>query len=505
MSAQGETRQRRGTLSTVRTAVARCLGVDARALAAFRVALGALLLADLALRARNLTAFYTDAGVLPRSLLAKQYPAFASISVHTLSGAAWVQGVLFAVAVLAALAVLVGYRTKLAVVVSWVLLLSLHARNPLVLNAGDSVLRRLLFWGMFLPMGARWSVDAGGGERDQSVRGRVVSVASAALLVQVVLVYAVNAVLKLRGELWRNGTAVQYVFSLDQFTILLGDAVAQYPAVLSALAHLWLAMLVASPLLLVLRGWWRAAFAGLFAGAHLGMLLTMRLGLFPLISMAALLPFLPAVVWDELAARVPTTVQRTLARARQNLARQLPATGVRFPGDGRVRRTVSRWKRRVVPALAACFLVVALAWTALSVGVVAAPDGVESVADPEERRWDMFAPEPLGVDGWLVVPGEVESGATVDAFHGGEVQWEKPSDVAASYPSARWRKYVVDLWRSDDDALQSAFAGYLCERWDATHEDDLVRVSPHYVAQETRLDGPEPTRRVELGARACTP
>jgi len=46
-------------------ALRRRIRIDVRALAAFRVALGVVLLVDLALRARNLTAFYTDAGVLP--------------------------------------------------------------------------------------------------------------------------------------------------------------------------------------------------------------------------------------------------------------------------------------------------------------------------------------------------------------------------------------------------------------------------------------------------------
>ena len=506
---------RHGVTRRLRAALARRLGVDARALAAFRAALGALLLVDLLLRARNLTAFYTDSGVLPRSLLYEQHPAFAGVSLHALSGAAWAQVVLFSVAALAAVALLLGYRTRLATVLSWALLVSLHARNPLVLNAGDSVLRRLLFWGMFLPLGARWSVDAA--QRDDAravasqTHGRVVGVASAALLAQAVLVYAVNAVLKLRGELWRNGTAVQYVFSLDQFTVLLGDALAQYPAVLSVLGHLWLGLLVASPFLLVLTGWWRAVFAGLFVGAHAGMLLTMRLGLFPLISVAALLVFLPAVVWDGLAAQTPVAVQRALARTRDWLAGALPAAAVQGGEARAVQAVLGRWRRRAAPALAALFLVVVLVWTAMSVGLVAAPDGVASVADPEERRWDMFAPEPLQTDGWLVAPGDVAAngsgarGARVDAFHGGAVEWDKPSDVAASYPTARWRKYLVDLWRSDDDALQHAFADYLCERWNANHEGDLVRVAPHYVAQETRLDGPEPTRRVELVEHACGP
>ncbi|WP_232688766.1 HTTM domain-containing protein [Halobacterium zhouii] len=509
------TRLRRG-LPAVRAALARRVSVDARALAAFRVGVGALLLADLALRARNLTAFYTDAGVLPRPLLAEQYPAFAAFSLHALSGAAWFQVVLFAVAGVAALCLLVGYRTRLATVVSLVLLASLHARNPLVLNAGDSLLRRLLLWGAFLPLGARWSVDAAGASRRSSVRDHVASVASAALLVQVVLVYVVNAVLKLRGDAWLSGDAVRVVFALDQFTVFLGDALAQYPALLEMASHVWLTMLVASPLLIVLAGRRRAVFAGLFASVHLGMLLTMQLGLFPLISVVALVPFLPPVVWNELAACVPERPQNALSRTRNRLAGALPfaprrpTASARIDTSGGLRAAVGRWRARVTPAVAAVFLAFVLVWTAMSVGLVATPDSVASTVDPEERRWDMFAPEPLNVDGWYVVPGELASseGARserVDAFHGGAVRWTKPPDVAATYPTARWRKYLVDLWRSDDVALQHAFADYLCTEWSANHESTLVRVAPHYVTERVRLGAPDPTERIRLVEHACAP
>jgi hypothetical protein len=486
--------------------VARRFGIDARALAAFRVALGALLLADLLLRARSFTAFYTDTGVLPRSLLAERAPLYAEYSVHALSGAAWVQGVLFAVAGLAALAVLVGYRTKLATVVSLVLLVSLHARNPFVLNGGDLLFRQLLFWSVFLPLGARWSVDAhrrrdessGHGENVASASNRVpgseqvVGVATAALLVQVVLVYAVNGILKLRGESWVEGTAIRVVFSLDQFTVLLGDTVAQYPGLLEALAHLWLGMLVAAPLLLALTGWARAAFAGLFVGAHAGMLLTMQLGLFPLISTAAFLPFLPAALWD----RVPVP-SHSLA---ERLDDALPAFEERLLPE-----EVHEWTGRVVPPALACLLVFVLLWNAATLGFVAVPDSVnpDPANERPSHRWNMFAPEPLSVDGWFVAPGETESGERVDAYSQSSFTWDRPSDLDETFPSARWRKYITTLWRDDGDTLNRGFAGYLCERWNATHDDGLRNVSLYYVTEETRFGEPEPTERVNLSSHSC--
>ncbi|WP_435154009.1 hypothetical protein [Haladaptatus sp. DFWS20] len=126
-----------------RTALARRIGIDARALAAFRICLGFLLLIDLLLRSRNLVVSYTNAGVLPRSVLEAQYPSMSQLSIHTLSGAVWFQVVQFIIAGLFAVSLLLGYRTRLSTVVSFVLLVSLQFRNPTLLNSGGSLLWRL--------------------------------------------------------------------------------------------------------------------------------------------------------------------------------------------------------------------------------------------------------------------------------------------------------------------------------------------------------------------------
>lgn len=485
-----------------RAAVARRVGIDVRALAALRISLGVLLLVDLLLRSRNLVAFYTDAGTLPRSLLAARYPTFAEVSLHALSGDAWFQGMLFVVAGVVAVALLFGYRTKTTLLLSWLLLVSLHARNPYVLNAGDSLLRRLLFWGLFLPLGGRWSVDTLRREGvDRVSNARVATVASSALLVQVVLVYATNALIKLQGDVWLNGTAILQAFSLEQMTVFMGDVLANYPTLLRAFGELWLVMVLASPLLVLLVGRARGAFASLFVGMHLGMLTTMKLGIFPLVSVAALLPFLHSAAWETVESRLVAPLRRRsrVARAVRRVDSLLPTLGSL---TGAARR--STLTDRVVPAVVTLLLVLVLVWNAASVGFVDTPEAVESNVDPGQLRWNMFAPAPMNVDGWFVVPGRLESGERVDAFRRSSVDWDKPAEVDRTYPSARWRKYLQDVRWSGDTALRRGFAGYLCHRWNSHHEDDVVRLTVGYVQQPTRLDGPEPTERVELFDYNCS-
>ncbi|WP_192498383.1 HTTM domain-containing protein [Halorussus halophilus] len=482
----------------LRSALARRFGIDTRALAAYRIALGLLLIIDLLLRSRDLRAHYTDFGVLPRTALSQH---LQNLSVHAISGEAWVQALLFVLAGLVAAALTVGYRTRLATLVSALLLVSLHARNPLVLNGGDLLLRRLLFWSILLPLGERWSVDAlrAVEDGDDEPRARVSNAATAILLLQVLAVYATNAVVKLRGDLWVNGEAIRYVFSLGQFTVFLGDYLANYPQLLELFDRIWLGLLVSSFLLIALTGWARAAYASLFVGMHFGMLLTMRLGLFPLISIASILPFMPPVFWDALESHAPDGLRRRLAAGRDRLNGMLPDLRGRGPN---VPPALWQWKGRFASVVTTGLLVGLLLWNSVALGYVDAPGGEDAVVNPVEHRWDMFAPSPPRTDGWYVVPGQLESGERVDAFDREPVSWDQPDDISAEYPNARWRKYLTNLrWR--DSQQHDRFAGYLCRRWNSNHDDDLESVTVYFMAQPTRLDGPEPIRKEKLGNWSC--
>lgn len=494
----------------VRRRLANHLAVDARALAALRVGLGCLLLADLLGRARDIRAFYTDAGVLPRAAHAALVSEWF-LSVHLLSGERWFQVLLFVVAGAAALALTVGYRTRAATAVSWLLLVSLHSRTPVVLNGGDVLLRMVLLWAVFLPLGGRWAVDArrrGENGAAGATRERVVSLASAGLLLQVVTMYTVNAALKLSGDRWVEGTAIRYVFSLEQFTTPVGELLAAHPELLVAVDRVWLALVTGSVLLVLLRGWPRAALVGAFVGGHLSMYLTMRLGLFPLVACVSLVAFLPPAVWD----RIEATVDRADARPGRLLAladRLLPRLP-RFPPPGRVREALAALAvvcvvvlavlGNVQPATTVRDRVPDAAGPALDLAVDARPAVHAARTD---QYWTMFAPEPMRTDGWYVVPARLENGSRADALHGGPVRWAKPDDVTASYPNARWRKYLVNLWRPGFAPYRDHLADYLCRRWNATHETEMVALDIYYVEQPGRLSGPEPTNPVLLEEHRC--
>lgn len=451
------------------TALRRRVAIDLRALAAFRIALGVLLLVNLLMRARYLGVFYTDDGAFPRSTLLATHTG--GNQVVTYLPDPWGPILLFPVAGVFALALLVGYRTRVATAASLVLLVLLHLRNPLVLNSGDRLLRSLLIWALFLPLDRRWAIDA----RRYDTRGTVSSVATAAVLVQVALVYVINATYKVDGQLWRSGEAVAHVFQADQLTYLLGDLLAEFPALLVAATYLWMAMLVVSPLLLVATGRLRMLLASLFVTMHAGMLVSMPIGLFPLISITGLILFYPPPAWDAAGNVFEETVGVDRLRA---WTARIEAT---VPPSGRV---WARWPRvaeagRWVAAELPAVLLVTVLLSAGSITTGAdLPEPVEQGIDTAnlQQRWQMFAPHPTSTTRWMAFPANTTAGTSVDAFYGGPPDLDRPANVDGTYPSNRWRKFFQSVREDSDGAYRRSFAAYLCAQWDREHATDLTRV-----------------------------
>lgn len=289
--------------------LSRLFGIDLRSLALFRVCLGVIVLLDLCSRARYLTAHYTDRGVMPRDALYVYLLAPAQWTFHVFSGSAAWQIFLFVLAGLFAVGMIFGYRTRWMVFFTWVFAISLQYRNPMINNSGDQLLRLLLFWSMFLPLGAKFSIDAAVNPDPERLPRRVFNVASFALLMQVCIVYWFTAALKSHPIWIADFSAVYYALSIEQFVTPLGKLIYPYPALMQGLTILTLYLEIIGPAMVFLPVWTARVRVGvilLFLALHLGFGLSMRLGFFPWISAASWLVFLPSEFWDALFARLRT-------------------------------------------------------------------------------------------------------------------------------------------------------------------------------------------------------
>jgi hypothetical protein len=425
-------------------------GIDLRSLALFRVGLALLLLADLALRAGDLEAFYSDFGILPRAAHGPLVGVHENLwSLHLVTGSVAGQALLFALAAACATALLVGWRTRTFAILSWVLLVSLHTRNHLVNIGGDIVLRQLLLFSIFLPLGARFSLDRRR-ETGPGLTGSVLSVASAALLIQVVLLYPVGVLFKLREPPWQELTFLYQAMSIDGVATDLGRQLLRFPAWLPALSWIalqfeaWAWLLAFSPLK---TGPLRTLTVALFVGFHVvGIGLTFHIGLFPLVMAVAWLAFLPAWFWERLGAHEPT--QTPGARAREPAPRQ---------------RRLALTLNIVAAYLLACLLL-----------------HVVYTLDPEERR--SWVPEPMWTTTWLlrqdqhwalwarpmtnrysVFAATLEDGSQVDLHRdGAPLDWESPRPHSRNN---HWWKYQLNLSKRGNLPHRRLYADFLARDW----------------------------------------
>jgi len=477
--------------------------VDTRALAAMRIALGLTLLGDLLHRAQYLELFYTDSGVYPLSAAEATYTQFNGLSVHALSGALWFQQLLFVLAGLLALAFILGYRTRLVGLLSLLLLFSLHARNPGVLNGGDRLLRVVLFVALVAPLGERWSVDA---LRRGSAREQVASFGTAAVLVQPIAVFTSNALQKHQGEHWYAGEGLEIALHNDTMTIFLGDVIVEYPALLTALNYAWVGLLAGSIVLLGLTtGWPRALAALAYVGAFTGMAATMAVGVFPFALTAAVLPFLTTPFWDALARRVPATLTDRLPDAghlgplgRPPVERRL-LDRLRRAGQAPIADYTVAYGRALLTVAGAAVLVWVVLFTAVDLGGYDTP-GASTHLD--QQQWGLYAPDPSDSYAWFVVEGELANGSSVDALDGGAVSYERPADAAAEYDSFRHRKYLQQVrdsgFGTNDGVIATNYATWACQRASSRQAGRVERVSVYRMYQESPIDGTyeEPLRQL---------
>ena len=452
-------------------AVRRPFVLDLRAMALLRMGTAAVVLLDLAIRSTDLEAHYSNLGVLPIAALLDRTWTPYQFSLHTTSGLWQVQAVLFLVAAGLAGALLLGYYTRLATVASWVLLVSLQNRNTLIGQGGDDLLRMLLFWGIFLPWGRVWSVDA----RQQPPPERLdyASAATIAYVVQLALLYWCTALLKSGNEWTHDGTALYYALSLDQLLLPGGRLLYPHPELLRLLTFAtWYTELLLPFALFIPVGvrWWRLLVIGVLIGFHLGISLTLYVGLFFVINLVSIVGLLPPLALDWLVPRLAPHA----ARVREWHGR-LPAWQV--PWRLRLERTrpahpgLVPLLRQMREALVVSLLFYVCWWNLDDV----AGTGRRWMSEPTrwlgylfrvDQHWGMFAPTVFKDDGWYVLEATTSTGRVLDLNRDeAPVNYAKPAAIVSLFRNDRWRKYSENYLFIDHLWMRPYYCNYLLRIW----------------------------------------
>lgn len=278
--------------------------LDLRSLALLRVGIGALLVIDIYRRMRDLTAHYTDYGVLTREVLLKLNWESGTYSLAMMSGDPWFIGLLFILTMFFGVMIILGYRTKLMTALGWFFLASIQLRNPVIINSGDSIFRFMLFWSIWLPLGARYSIDSALSPNDDHKKiESVSSIGTFGFIYQLLMMYLITAVLK-RSNIWHvDFSALHYAFNMEAHATAIGQWMLNFPNLNKFLtgAALYLEFLL--PIIFFVP--WKHKLIRYFSiltfvGFHFALVITFYLGLFPWTCIFYWLALLPGSFWDYL-------------------------------------------------------------------------------------------------------------------------------------------------------------------------------------------------------------
>lgn len=297
----------------IKKRLARAWSLDLRSLSLFRVALALVIIADLILRSRYLVEHYTDMGIFPRRAFFELWENNMTWTLHTASGQLWFQILIFALHGFLALWLLVGYRAKIAIIGIWILTVSLQNRNMSINSAADDLLRVIIFWSMFLPLDRYWSWDKN--RYTLPSLKYILTLWTIGFVVQQVFLYWVTAYMKLWPEWYVTHSAVYEILSLQTFRLPFGLIVYSHPTIMKFLSGASMFAEFIGPLLLItpiFHTWARLAGIAAIIGLHMGIVTHMSVGIFPWISMTAMLAFLPSAFWDKIIQRWPPRADTTV-------------------------------------------------------------------------------------------------------------------------------------------------------------------------------------------------
>lgn len=257
--------------------------VDTAPMAALRIACGLLVLGWTASYLPDARTFLSDGGVTPGAVSGSAgWWAVDSLPTYTTLG----------VLAAAAIALVLGWRTRLAAVVVVVLLVLVQRRDVYTLNSGDLLLREMAFFVALMPAGEVWSLDA----RRRGTSDFRAPWGLRLLQLQVSALYLFSVVAKLGGRSWQDGTAVGLAVQLEDLQRVVVPQVLATSVTFSALATY--GTLVVEAFLVV--GLWKAStrWWAMAAGVaiHLGIEATLLIGWFSLTVIACYLAFVPADV-----------------------------------------------------------------------------------------------------------------------------------------------------------------------------------------------------------------
>jgi hypothetical protein len=423
----------------------RAFTLDFRSLAAFRVAVGLLVAVDALLRSRDASLMFAPDGMFPPQLLRQYLNDPCSWSLAALLDAEWWGWTVLCIEGVSGVMLALGCGTRYAAIASWLAVVSVLRRTSPATNAGDAWLACLLFWGMFLPLGSAWSWEASRGNR----RGSLFSTATVALGLQIAVVYLAAGLSKWNIG-WLSGDAIRFAMSVHDHGTPFGEWLFGTGWLVRPTSWAVVSLELLGPVLLIAWPGWRvrASLVVLFLLFHLCICVTMTVGLFGYVGLAAWLALVPREVWDRLGARARPAVHCTDTPAgRESSIARWACLAAGMLALTSLAHDVSPWRHRPLP-----------------------PPLVSLINLPcMHQEWGMFGDVQLQ-EQWAYARAELADGSVVDLLRGGRsLESERPTGGFTSLPHHRWHKLFWVLPRPRERIFAPAIAAALARRWNASN------------------------------------
>ena len=451
--------------------------LDRESLAAFRIAAGAILVADAILRTRDFWLFFSPTGIFPLTKL-QAYLEPGCWSLNFLNEDIWWQGTILATEAIAGLSLMAGYLSSLSCVVAWIVWTSILRRTEPASNAGDFWMASLLFWGMFLPLGNTFSLD----KQLHKKNGYVIcGFAPAVFVAQVLVVYLYAGISKLNGD-WLNGSALGYILSVHDHGTWAGELLGSSKIITCMFTIFTLALEIIGPILFLFCGnrTVRRAVAILFILFHIGIWINLSVGIFAPIGISAWLALMP---WG-------------------------PNSSPSCPGDFAQHRNTARLRQYVSPikntTVAISFFIAGLSlfynttsetekrsyWISAAINAVTL-----------EQSWGMFG-DVGPQEQWVTGKATLEDDSVVDLLRKGRAFCDvRPQGGFSSLPNHRWHKIFWELPKARQAPLREAIAAGIVADWNrrkptskAVRSLEIYYTQVIHEGKGTSQDFPELTR-----------
>jgi hypothetical protein len=481
-------------LQQIGTYLQKQFSLDTRALSWMRICLGLVLMADWIIRLNSLTAHYTNAGVLPQDILFNYQWKEGYYSLFVFSDSLGWQYFLFFMAILFSFFFTIGYFTRFSNLIVWILICSVHARNPFILQGGDELLRLTLFWALFLPLDRKYSVDALHKKENAGDTG-VFSMAGFGFMFLVFGVYFFSVLQKTSSEWHSQGTAIYYALSLDQMVLPLGKVLLNQPGLCKVLTHVVFYTELLAPILFFIpwkNQFFRTAAIILLIVMHFGISFTLFVGLFFLIGISTLVGMLPASFIDWKLSKLPAFLKKI--RPDLFFARYLPAFNTIRNVYAGIIRKISNFYSITILSFSLLFVIcVCIIWNLGNIPgtglTVTGPFRTMAFFLRLEENWGMFSPGVFKDDGWFVLEGtEYVTNNKVDLYRNKtSVSYEKPENVLSEIEDDRWRKFGENYIMVSYSYMRPAWCNYMLKKWNSEHSKNRIRSLQVIYMKETTL------------------